>query len=243
MVYPETPIGHSNEASTKPYRASFSQPRPSVTKDQIRSWELFGPASITHTPTTQIRKSKLSFKVTGIIDDYGTNTGWAILANGENPEKLYTVGAKIAEGVKIEKIRPNLVVINNAGALESLHLSDFDTDSLRMRRVSQDSKKNAAKEAQDSISENATTRERMLKYFSLTPVEPGADMGYLVSEESTNLIKDYDLKPGDVILSANGYPLGTESGDLAALQVYKNLGKADIIIRRGGESLTRSYPK
>ena len=230
---------------TSQYLAETLNTKPvTLTKSEILSWGLFGPASPPSQETKEtIKKSSLKFKVNGIILDSKDRTGWTILSKDGSEEKLYTVGDKITSEIEIARIDPNMVVINNAGTFESLHLADFE-GSLSIKRSLKEKSElsNKQNDKKDKIDPNASKRERLLKYFSLSPVEPGADLGYRVSEESKKLINDYDLKPGDIILSANGYPLGTESADMAALQVFNNIGKAEITISRNGSNISRSYP-
>ncbi|UWN49251.1 hypothetical protein ASALC70_01450 [Alcanivorax sp. ALC70] len=56
------------------------------------------------------------------------------------------------------------------------------------------------------------------------------------------MIEQVGLQPGDVVASVNGYPLGTEESDLAALQSYMESQAATIVVQRGEQEFTVNYP-
>lgn len=81
-------------------------------------------------------------------------------------------------------------------------------------------------------SESSTAREKLVTQLGLQPITPGQADGYLVTENSRYLIEEYDMKPGDIIESANGYPLGDPAQDKLIFKVFKDTGTARISVRR-----------
>jgi len=90
-------------------------------------------------------------------------------------------------------------------------------------------------------SHQETTREKFLKTTELEPITEGRDNGYMVKTGKNNIVKKFNLKKGDVILSLNGYPLGTEFSDLSAYKSFKETGTAQLQISRQGKTFTITY--
>ena len=225
--------------------ASITKPsHQPITRKQVESWALFGTYQASPEEAgAPIPRSDLNVKISGIVGDPKTGVGWAILSIDNGEEKLYATDSKIKNSIIIKKIYKSQIVIERSGVLESIRLPEFDsiakaTPSGKATKVSY---KEQTDKEEEKLAEDASMREKVLRYLALKPVQPGADSGYLVSEESDMLLKKYGLEPGDIIASANGYPLGTEAGDGAALQVYKRLGKAEVVVNRNGNQMTISY--
>jgi general secretion pathway protein C len=79
-----------------------------------------------------------------------------------------------------------------------------------------------------------TQRAKILKELNLEPVNEHAAEGYRVLETPPEDKNPYGLQKGDIILSANGYPLGAKAEDVLAKQVAESLGKAQVLVVRGG---------
>jgi len=69
--------------------------------------------------------SSLEIKVTGIVkteDEEGNETSKAYISQGGQPAKIYIVGDKITDGVKIHSISADTVIVDNGGELEKIPL-------------------------------------------------------------------------------------------------------------------------
>lgn len=69
--------------------------------------------------------SSLELKVTGIVkveDEEGNETSKAYISQAGQPAKIYVVGDKITDGVKIYSISADTIIVDNGGELEKLPL-------------------------------------------------------------------------------------------------------------------------
>ncbi len=82
--------------------------------------------------------------------------------------------------------------------------------------------------------------DAVLGEFGLKAASGG---GYLVGE-STNAdaVRNLGLRPGDVVLSVNGQPLGNVQNDARLVDEVKASGEARVEIRRGSQTFTVNYP-
>jgi general secretion pathway protein C len=62
--------------------------------------------------------------------------------------------------------------------------------------------------------------------------------------EGTNadVMKSLGLRPGDVVLSVNGKPLGSVRNDARLIDEVKASGEARVEIRRNSQTFTVNYP-
>jgi general secretion pathway protein C len=83
----------------------------------------------------------------------------------------------------------------------------------------------------------------LIRQLGLQPVSEGGTEGYRIGEQAPKqLIEQVGLNQGDVVVSVNGYPLGDEESDLAALQSYLDSQAASIVVQRGEQEFTVNYP-
>ncbi|MEQ9508733.1 MAG: hypothetical protein RLN92_06820, partial [Alloalcanivorax xenomutans] len=59
--------------------------------------------------------------------------------------------------------------------------------------------------------------------------------------EGGDLVKKFGFQKGDIIFSANGYPLGTKEDDLLARRSVVDSGIGEIIVRRGSKEFLIEY--
>ncbi len=215
-------------------------PRKILSEEQIISWDLFGAyAKPTHTKERTIKRTNLNLKLLGVFSEVKTNIGWAIVSSNDNPPLLYFTGDTIIDNTKLIKTEQNRILIERNGTTEFLSLVQKEKEDhvkVKEKNISiQEKKKHNEQEV-------GNLRSNLLKRFKLTPVAKGTPSGYRVGEESRELEDRYGLKPGDIIISANGYPLGTESDDMLAASSLERSGKAEVVISRGNREFTILYP-
>lgn len=212
-------------------------------KKEVASWNLFGTptrsATGSYVPKT---KTDLPIELLGTFLDQHSKMRWAILKEKNKEELSYELGQRIKENITITEINPHSIVINNNGTLERVSLREFSTENSKKSQVSikSDEKANDAKD--DRHVTELSTRENLLRTYRLKPVNEGSASGYIVLEKAEKIQEKFGLKPGDVILSANGYPLGEESSDMMALKAYQDLKSAEIVVKRKDQLVTVSYP-
>lgn len=215
-------------------------------KSSIDDLNLFGKfkeeASIT-TPIFEIKKD-LALDLSGLFFSSDEKAAAAILRTPEGDDQVLRLGEKIDGQVvlvdfydkgiiiEVENKKYKLELSEKALPNSSTHLREPEGSNLPERNVVNEPQEEKYKE----IRRLATTQ------LGLELVAPGQDAGYRVTENSTKIIGRYDLEPGDIIYSANGFPLGTMYSEKLAMDSYESSGSVVFEVHRGGRQLNVSYP-
>lgn len=214
-------------------------------KRQVEDWQLFG------TPNEAIKAvapsddeknapaTTLKLTLVGVFANTNQDISGAIIKSGSNAE-LYRVGDELPGRAELYKVFPDRVLLKRMGK----------TETLRLEVERQPGKIEAAETTPTLPDLNAaasqgldTQRGMLISQLALTPVRDGSNEGYRVSAKiSRDVRRAVGLRPGDVILSVNGMPLGTDEADQAAISSFYESGKAEVEIQRGGSQITLTYP-
>lgn len=167
-----------------------------------------------------IQETSLDLTLRGIRRGATPDSGGAIIQIPGGRQSFFAVGAEVLDGVTLEEVHVDHVLIRRRGIAESLFLRDEDTPRA------------AAAPA-------AAGGQSVAGLFRAEPVREGNRLtGYRVSEASPALLSATGLRNGDVILAVDGRP-ATDISDLPAL--FRRLREEDgftLSINRGGLPLT-----
>lgn len=185
-------------------------------------------AGVGSSPETILDFSNIHLKGVFASDVYYLDA--AIIEIGNN-QVLVRVGRFLGEGFFLDNVESNYVVLSNGKETKEIRFSNYSVFHGEDRAVES--------ETPDRL--KISEREKAISYFALEPVSSGKAQGYKVTKGSNVLKSKFGLKPGDVIYSANGYPLGTESSDVLAKKSFNDLGKVDFLIKREEGDLLVEY--
>ncbi|WP_448503197.1 type II secretion system protein N [Sphingomonas sp.] len=164
----------------------------------------------------------LAIELKGIVFAVPQSMASAFVAqNGEAPRAV-RVGEAVA-GATIEAIQRDRILLNNGGRIEFLAFPDPFAST-------------AASTPAAAASPPATPAQQaagLLQRFDATPTEGGYAIGGNAPA---------GLRPGDVIQSLNGQPLGRGEADQAAFANAQASGAAQIQILRDGKPITLTVP-
>lgn len=213
---------------------------PVVAPEQIEAWRLFGSyQNDALAPDRPIPETEIELKLLGVVDNHVSGDGWAIIQTGGGPPKLFRAGEKINAKVNIKDILSGYVLLQRGRRLERLSLLPWgDTKSVQ-GVGSLKGNGNAATVEKDTKLEKA--HGKLVSSLGLEPVSPGTANGYRLANENGRLAEKYDMKEGDVVVSANGYPLGTFKDDQMAYASVRQSGTGKIVIRRGTDEYRLEY--
>ena len=152
---------------------------------------------------------------------------WVIIAQPDEPNLLYGPGDTLPGGAILEAIHPDHAMLRHDGVSERLSLVDMEAMGGIEDVAGEDGDTGQGED------ELLTQRTKILKELNLEPVNEHAAEGYKVLETPPEDKNPYGLQKGDIILSANGYPLGAKAEDILAKQVAETLGRAQVIVLRG----------
>ncbi|MFQ3363415.1 MAG: general secretion pathway protein C [Candidatus Azotimanducaceae bacterium] len=173
------------------------------------------------------------------VADENASSG-AIVARSGKKGLLYTVGDILPGNARLIEVQQEQIILQRAGNREALAFgkSKFNPKA-EIRPLSQgkaaESMRNIASidDIQGLISDNV---ENALRDFGL---ETNEGRGYKIGNLSSNpYLQQAGLRPGDVVLSVNGQPLGDLQKDQLEFDNVIAQGSASIELERNGEQIT-----
>lgn len=216
-----------------------------VSASQVQSWNLFGvyqaePVRRDDRPI-DAPDTRLSLELLGIFQTRDREKSSAIIAEKGQDAELFHIGDSIPGNAELEEIYADRVILRRQGRLETLRLNE--TKGLAGGGVAQVTEPTPQTQAPSPQTDLAQQRTALIRQLGLQPVTAGATDGYRIGEQAPKqLIEQVGLNQGDVVVSVNGYPLGDEESDLAALQSYLDSQAASIVVQRGEQEFTVNYP-
>lgn len=163
----------------------------------------------------------------------------AIISDGNNDEKVYSVGDAIGSNTKLHAIYADRVVLNEGGVLTNLKLPrEFTADQPTVsRRSASTTRRNVenAQSIQAVVSKNLTKLSDVIRptpYFV-----NGQQSGYRVYPgRNRQQFSNLGLRPGDLIKDVNGQSL---TDPTQAMQIFEALGTSEqvtVTVERNGQS-------
>lgn len=221
--------GHAGQgAITVP---SGSRPAYAATTDIAPALALapFGKAA----RADMAQATALEIELKGVVFAIPETMASAFIAtNGEAP-RAFRIGETVA-GATIETIQRDRVLLNNGGRIEFLAFPDpFATpaDPANAANAAAPAPTRGPPAAPSAAP--AGQAAGLLQRFDATPSEGGYAIGGNAPA---------GLRPGDVIQSLNGQPLGRGEADQAAFANAQASGAAQVQILRDGKPITLTVP-
>lgn len=200
------------------------------------------------------RKTQLQIKLTGIVASTGDGLGHAIIES-QNQQAVYAVGDKlpVAGQVKLAKVMPQQVVLDNGGTYELLVL--FEKSSLGSLTPAAPEARPAAPAAAEQLdkrSDAETTslaqsyRERLYQnpqslaeVVSVSAVREGAMLlGYRVNPGKDKAqFEQLGFKAGDMVTSVNGITLDNPANTMAIYNSLRDAGEAVFQLQRDNQQV------
>jgi len=252
-------------AATPPASMATAAPRREFTPDMARSWTLFGDASAQPAAGDQpAPQTNLALQLLGIFSTGNDRLAGAVIAERGKDGELFRVGAALPGGATLEKVEKDQVLLRRRGQLETLRFDVAAPGAGAVPDRPAASARNAAagsfvglkdRLAQPAENEagDGSPRSRFAQYaddFKSNPdivlndlgLKPGGG-GYTVGDgASAELIRNLGLRPGDIVVSVNGKPLGDIQHDAAMVDEVKASGEARVEVKRGSQTFTVNYP-
>ena len=225
--------------------AGSRQGQSGISSSQVQSWNLFGvyqaePDALDDRPA-DAPDTRLSRELLGLFQTRDRDQSSAIIAEKGKDAELFHIGDAIPGNAELEDIYADRVILRRQGRLETLRLNEIK--GLSGGGVTQVNEPAPQTQAPSPQTDLAQQRTALIRQLGLQPVSEGGTEGYRIGEQAPKqLIEQVGLNQGDVVVSVNGYPLGDEESDLAALQSYLDSQAASIVVQRGEQEFTVNYP-
>ncbi|CUR46091.1 type II secretion system protein N [Alloalcanivorax xenomutans] len=223
--------------------------RRGISPSEMESWNLFGVYQAQEEASDKpvdAPDTRLKLQLLGVFRSLDRTQSSAIVAESGGDAELYRIGDALPGNATVEEIYADRIILKRVGQLETLRLSELAAlggVSVSSRPPPPPPPRRPQEPAPPAEADLGQQRTTLIRQLGLKAVTSGESQGYsLGSSAPKQLIEQVGLNQGDVILSVNGYPLGTEENDLAALQSFQESQSATIVVQRGDQEFTVSYP-
>lgn len=207
---------------------------------------IFGEADPDMEPATPVveeadnlqdtRLTNLSLK--GTIAATQTEMAIAIIADGRDEEKVYSIGESVTSGANLHAVYADRVVLNENGVLTNLKLpKDFPEGSAAVTRRDTTTSSRATTATQSIQAVVAQNVSRLADVIRPTPYfVNGQQQGYRVYPgRDRQQFAALGLRPGDLIKDIDGQALNDPE---QAMQIFQSLDSADqvsVTVERNGQ--------
>jgi general secretion pathway protein C len=182
------------------------------------------------------RLSNLSLK--GTIASTPADMAVAIIADGADEEKVYTIGQSVTSGATLHAVYADRVVLNENGVLTNLKLpKDFPKSAARVTRRDSTVRNRSRTNTQSIQSVVAKNVSRLADVIRPTPYfVNGQQQGYRVYPgRNREQFASLGLRPGDLIKDIDGQALSDPS---QAMKIFQSMDSADqvsVTVERNGQ--------
>ena len=224
--------------------------RQSVDSSILLTQSLFGKTD-TSRPTQQLMKNveapktKLQLQLKGVFTSERESESSAIVAQRGQKGEYFKIGDKLPGNAELVAVYSDRVLLKRNGRLETLSFEDANQSSNGIAKVKPSvnrtqvsSPRQFVDVAEKRLAENPSTA---LASVGLKPVQEGSASGY-VYDGNNPMLAGMNLKPGDVVRSVNGNPLGDINKDKALLKQLYQEGSLEVEVERDGTSFYINYP-
>ncbi|MFZ9052401.1 MAG: type II secretion system protein GspC [Woeseiaceae bacterium] len=189
--------------------------------------------------TDNLRDTRItSLSLRGTLAADPAENAVAIIADGNNEEKVYTIGETITSGAVLHAVYADRVVLDENGVLTNLKLpKDFPAGTTPTARRDTRTTSRATDNSQSFQSVVAQNASKLADVIRPTPYfVNGEQQGYRVYPGRNRAqFAALGLRPGDLIKDIDGQSLSDPS---QAMQIFQSLGNAEevsVTVERNGQ--------
>ena len=248
IIWMLVPGPSAGDPVTAPANApvTMGQSNSSADAQAIVTAHIFGEADPDMEPATPVveeadnlqdtRLTNLSLK--GTIAATLTEMAIAIIADGRDEEKVYSIGESVTAGANLHAVYADRVVLNENGVLTNLKLpKDFPEGSAPVTRRNTTTSSRATTGTQSIQAVVAQNVSRLADVIRPTPYfVNGQQQGYRVYPgRDRQQFAALGLRPGDLIKDIDGQALNDPE---QAMQIFQSLDSADqvsVTVERNGQ--------
>lgn len=214
----------------------------SLSLDRVSAWELFGPVQEQVATVVEAPETRLRLELLGVFQHPSDELASAIIAEQGKNGELYHVGDRLPGNATLERVYPDRVILMRAGQRETLRMKDELAEGVT-RAVEPPPESRQEPEqfvaGPEDYRQLQEQRQQAIEMLNLVLAEGG---GYRVNATPPPDGRMIGLREGDIILSVNGFELGTEESDIAALASYQETQAVTVILIRDGQTITFNFP-
>lgn len=205
---------------------------PAIDPQRIADRHLFGTADAQAAPTAAVDapETRLDLTLRGIASS-GTASARALIAGPDNEEKVYAVGAEVPGGARVHEIRPEYVLLNRRGTLETLRLPKLSGGEGTARAEA-----TATATAVDNLRDQAAADQLVEVVRPQAVMVNGELRGFrLYPGRDRQRFAALGLRAGDLVTAVNGVQLTDPSQGLDAMRALTGGMEVTLTVQRGDE--------
>ena len=222
--------------------AAGAEVRSRVSEAPIAGYEFFGRPDNQVGVADVVRRSApetgLRLRLEGVLVGQRPEDSGAIVAGSNGETEYYRVGDQLPGNAELAEVEAGRILLRRGGRYESLAFEEqIETGAL----VAEEPVQTA--ESPDTYLEDARARldSEGVAALATYGLQPAEDRSGYVYDGSNAMLNAVNLRPGDIITSVNGQPLGDIEQDKQLLDSWRSQPQLDIEIERDGTLLTVSY--
>lgn len=179
--------------------------------------------------------SQLNLLLAGTMASPDPEAGFAIVGDNANSAKFYRVGSTISGSVRLHSVYSNLIVIDNAGKLETIKLPRGMLATLPSPVQNPITGNSPGETLRRAVNSNPNVLGEL---FRAQPVMVnGVQKGYrLFPGRDPIQFTRVGLQPGDLVTSVNGTVLDDIRRGTEVLNTLTSASTAQLVIERNGAS-------
>lgn len=206
--------------------------------DVILGARLFGlyqpqASNLDAAPDTQLNLTLL-----GIFAGTQKEDSRALIGQPNGEEMPYSIGEDVIDGVNLQAIFADRIVLSRNGQLETLRLDKDKPGAAFTSSGLNDGGSNT--QLSQVRQELLTDPNKAAEYIRVQPVNVGGSMkGYRVYPgQNQALFNNAGLRPGDLVTSINGLVLDDPQKAMQMISDLSKAGSISVVIDRGGQPQT-----
>ena len=222
--------------------AAGAEVRSRVSEAPIAGYEFFGrpdnQAGVADVVRRSAPETGLRLRLEGVLVGQRPEDSGAIVAGSNGETEYYRVGDQLPGNAELAEVEAGRILLRRGGRYESLAFEEqIETGAL----VAEEPVQTA--ESPDTYLEDARARldSEGVAALATYGLQPAEDRSGYVYDGSNAMLNAVNLRPGDIITSVNGQPLGDIEQDKQLLDSWRSQPQLDIEIERDGTLLTVSY--
>jgi general secretion pathway protein C len=246
MLVPGPAAGDAVQAPTNQIDMQSTGANPANAQD-IANAHIFGVAASESEQASQpvvsetdnLRDTRLAnLSLKGTIASTQAENSVAIIADGANEEKVYTIGQSVTSGATLHAVYADRVVLNENGVLTNLKLpKDFPEVAATITRRNRTAANRASTNTQSIQSVVAKNVSRLADVIRPTPYfVNGQQQGYRVYPgRNRQQFASLGLRPGDLIKDIDGQALSDPSQAMKIFQTMDSADQVSVTVERNGQ--------
>jgi general secretion pathway protein C len=201
----------------------------------------------------EVPETALGLTLLGVTLAVPDSASRALIAAAGGRPVSHAVGAQVADGVLLQAVHPDHVTLKVGERVETLSFPPPGTSAAQaaggpdLRNLIAGGTAAPRPAADDNTPEAVIARYRAAIHQDARGVMDRlglelAQGGYRITERASPGVRHAGFRPGDVVTSVNGAPVGDMDADRVRFDEIAAAGRARVEVQRDGQTIVMSFP-